>query len=335
MTSTEIVASIFGQFEDFLRNVGKMDIFETLVYNYRLKPAIYNLSPEFTDLLTQLLDKLIELRNSLVSWRSLEQFTLSVSDSLEKLDDPNLPPVEGITGVVMGSFGNNERNENYMSYDDMASVDIMGLNNTSNFLLPNQNEIREGISVDQEAGLPQNEENLVEKGFLCQVCGKKYATTQSLNAHLNVHTHTRKFPCKYCAKVFTRKDKMIFHESIHTGIKSFICEICGKSFSRKTKLDEHLRRHSGLKKYKCDRCSKSYASHRDLRNHLAKHEVVTASLAQLESAGIEPRPAATTEEEALTNEVTEIFKLNWPELHYPSEPVPESYLDPSIPGLNI
>ncbi|XP_054287764.1 gastrula zinc finger protein XlCGF26.1-like [Macrosteles quadrilineatus] len=111
-----------------------------------------------------------------------------------------------------------------------------------------------------------------QRKFLCQVCGNKFMTQDSLSSHLECHSNKRRFECQYCAKLFNTKEKLTLHVRTHTGEKPYVCDrsACSKSFISKSKLVEHIQRHNGEKRHKCSVCGKQYANKPDLRAHIRK-----------------------------------------------------------------
>nr|XP_053627439.1 zinc finger protein 502-like [Cherax quadricarinatus] len=110
----------------------------------------------------------------------------------------------------------------------------------------------------------------LDKKFLCQVCGNKFMTQNSLMAHMEVHNDLKRFECTFCKKKFKRKEKLKYHERIHTGERPFQCQLCVRGFVSKTKLDEHVSRHRGDRRYRCSYCTKTYAGAWDLKQHVRK-----------------------------------------------------------------
>ncbi|XP_055379656.1 zinc finger protein 845-like [Condylostylus longicornis] len=109
-----------------------------------------------------------------------------------------------------------------------------------------------------------------EKTFICEECGKVFATSDQLNSHKVVHSDFTPFQCPKCPKSFKRLTSLRTHIDCHEDTK-YICPICGCQLNTKTILRRHMVIHSDEKKYKCNFCQKEFKRTKALKNHLILH----------------------------------------------------------------
>ena len=108
--------------------------------------------------------------------------------------------------------------------------------------------------------------------FVCDQCGKRYASSSNLSRHKQTHRSINSEAaksCPHCTKVYVSMPALAMHMLTHK--LQHQCSTCGKSFSRSWLLQCHLRSHSGEKPYGCAHCGRSFGDRSNLRAHMHLH----------------------------------------------------------------
>jgi len=84
--------------------------------------------------------------------------------------------------------------------------------------------------------------------------------------------------CQACGKSFASSVSLKEHSMVHTGEKAFQCELCEKRFARKALLRKHMRTkaHRPANPYHCEPCGKWYSIYDSFQKHLLNHTKVVA-----------------------------------------------------------
>lgn len=100
----------------------------------------------------------------------------------------------------------------------------------------------------------------------CQVCGKRYEMFLSLHKHMN--DHYEHFICETCGKGFATTQRMLNHSRTHER-RDFPCKHCGETLSSYASLYTHIAKvHRLNKRYKCPICDEKFASYKYRMKHL-------------------------------------------------------------------
>ena len=81
--------------------------------------------------------------------------------------------------------------------------------------------------------------------FMCLSCGKLFATAESVNIHMNIHSEDNIYACEHCDKICAHKHVYENHlRSAHRGIEKsqeFDCGYCNNIFPNAVSLANHVR----------------------------------------------------------------------------------------------
>ena len=80
---------------------------------------------------------------------------------------------------------------------------------------------------------------LVRNPRICKVCGNQFATNQSLERHMKLHTGEKPYKCEVCEKSFRDQFGLKQHMITHSESKPYSCH-CGSSFTVEASLRRHL-----------------------------------------------------------------------------------------------
>uniref|UniRef100_A0A3B4ET66 C2H2-type domain-containing protein n=1 Tax=Pundamilia nyererei TaxID=303518 RepID=A0A3B4ET66_9CICH len=113
---------------------------------------------------------------------------------------------------------------------------------------------------------------LGEKPFMCEACGKSFASKEYLRHHSNIHTGSRPYKCETCGRGFAQRNSLHQHLKIHTGERPYSCKDCDKQFTQLNALQRHQRIHTGEKPYMCGLCKRTFTDKSTLRRHTTIHD---------------------------------------------------------------
>ncbi|XP_058818661.1 zinc finger protein 62 homolog [Topomyia yanbarensis] len=120
--------------------------------------------------------------------------------------------------------------------------------------------------------------------FICEICGKSYATVASMVVHRGSHVEYQRFKCDECPKAFTYRCYLENHKRAEHLHERLICPLCGKQFKYSQDLKVHTKQHEDDKPFKCDLCPSVFRYPSALRCHKALHveTIFTCDICQKE-----------------------------------------------------
>lgn len=108
-----------------------------------------------------------------------------------------------------------------------------------------------------------------ERKFVCNICNKKFFTSNCLKAHITSHTERSiaQCVCPICGKTFHYKGGLFYHMKMHTNERKYCCEFCDKKFYTLNAKKRHTLTHTGIRPYACKYCEKRFFSTGEVRKH--------------------------------------------------------------------
>ncbi|XP_068625803.1 zinc finger protein 260-like isoform X5 [Battus philenor] len=108
--------------------------------------------------------------------------------------------------------------------------------------------------------------SLTKDDHRCQICGKRYEMFLTLHKHMN--DHYEHFICETCGKRFATSQRMVNHARTHER-GDFPCKRCLDTFPSYASLYAHVAKiHRSNKRYKCPICDEKFASYKHRLKHL-------------------------------------------------------------------
>ncbi|KAM9722790.1 uncharacterized protein znf526 isoform 1-T2 [Menidia menidia] len=100
--------------------------------------------------------------------------------------------------------------------------------------------------------------HLIERSFLCGVCGKSFKKHIHVRNHIRTHTGERPFQCSDCGKTFSSLANLMRHTLIHSGVRPYRCDVCHRSFTQSSNLRQHSLLHSSSATLTCPDCPATF-----------------------------------------------------------------------------
>ncbi|XP_055593250.1 zinc finger protein 665-like [Uranotaenia lowii] len=120
--------------------------------------------------------------------------------------------------------------------------------------------------------LGRSETKSEKSPYICEICGRSYATSSSLKTHRLYHESKKRFQCSKCPKSFPFRCHLENHDRVEHLRDRFVCSECGKQYKYIRDLQIHIKQHEEDKPFKCDLCPSAFRFPSNLRDHKACHK---------------------------------------------------------------
>ena len=135
---------------------------------------------------------------------------------------------------------------------------------------------------------------------LCDVCGKRLGSAQTLAVHRRMHDPVARFECHECNRRFPHNTNLMNHIRKHHPerlpakyVREFRCDVCSMQFGSSSGLSRHRSEKHGTQRFQCDMCLRVFPSVTGLRVHKRRdHQPKETSSA---STPVTPSVVATSE----------------------------------------
>jgi len=140
---------------------------------------------------------------------------------------------------------------------------------------------------------------------LCDVCGKRLGSAQTLAVHRRMHDPVARFECRECNRRFPHNTNLMNHIRKHHPerlpakyVREFRCDVCTMQFGSSSGLSRHKSEKHGSQRFQCDMCLRVFSSVSMLRVHKRREHQPrdTSSL----PAVVPPSSTIVAEEAVLT-----------------------------------
>lgn len=144
---------------------------------------------------------------------------------------------------------------------------------------------------------------------LCDVCGKRLGSAQTLAVHRRMHDPVARFECHECNRRFPHNTNLMNHIRKHHPerlpakyVREFRCDVCSMQFGSSSGLSRHRSEKHGSHRFQCEQCLRVFPSISGLRVHKRRdHQPkdMSSTLAIVPSAALPAAKVAACEEPIL------------------------------------